>query len=246
MIFQFFVRYNRIIRDIKFNFFYLLLKSWIEQRNILEENDRDTDTVINQRDLATEKDLIQALKHLKNRESRASWKERKLVDNNLENLELHFLTLMILTGRRAADIFRMRWNSVKVKQDSIMVVLPKDKQNRTSLVSFTFEFGDWDVDFSLKDFEDWFVRGITKKEGLIFEKNKISKQIISRACKFRLHATRNRKTISLIIKKVPEQEIMEKVGWNCLQSVLHYAKVSPDFLKKFDSYEEAVNFILKF
>lgn len=222
------------------------MQTWIEARHILGENDKEIATVINPRDLATEADLILALKTLKNRENSEKWRARKLLDSNLENLELHFLTLMIMTGRRAADIYRMRWNSVKVKEDAIMVVLPKDKQNRTSLVSFTFELKDWDVEFDLAGFEKWFVSGITKKEGFIFEKHEMSKQIIARACPFRLHATRNRKTISLIINKVPEKDIMSKVGWSCLSSVLHYAKVSPDFLRKFDSYEEAVIFLLKF
>lgn len=88
--------------------------------------------------------------------------------------------------------------------------------------------------------------GINHKKGLIFEKSTTSKQIISRICPFRLHATRNRKTMILLIQKVPETEIMSKIGWNCLSSVLHYAKVSPDFLRKFDSYEEAVDFLLKY
>ena len=153
---------------------------------------------------------------------------------------------MLLTGRRAADIFRMSWKSMKVKEDAVMVVLPKDKQNKTSLVSFQFSVREWDLEFDLKSFNKWLLCGIQTKNGLIFEKNTMSKQVISRICPFRLHATRNRKTMILLIKKVPENKIMEKIGWNCLSSVLHYAKVSPDFLKKFDSYDEAVEFLLNF
>ena len=147
---------------------------------------------------------------------------------------------MLLTGRRAADIFRMRWNAMKVKQDTIMVVLPKDKQNQTSLVSFQFCLEEWDLDYDLADFKAWLVNGLKGKKDLIFTKKSMSKQVIARVCPFRLHATRNRKTMILLIKKVPEEEIMSKIGWNCLSSVLHYAKVSPDFLRKFESYEEAV------
>ena len=187
-----------------------------------------------------------ALQTLKNRENRSSWKNIIKKKGVAENLELYFLILMLLTGRRAADIFRMRWNSIKVKQDTIMVVLPKDKQNQTSLVSFQFCLSEWDLDFSLEDFTKWLVKGLRSGEDLIFTKKTMSKQIISRVCPFRLHATRNRKTMILLIQKLPEEEIMAKIGWNCLSSVLHYAKVSPDFLRKFDSYDEAVEFLLKY
>ena len=135
---------------------------------------------------------------------------------------------------------------MKVKEDIIMVVLPKDKQNKTSLVSFQFCLNEWDLSYSLADFTKWLVDGLRNKTDLIFTKKTMSKQVISRACPFRLHATRNRKTMMLLIAKVSEEEIMAKIGWNCLSSVLHYAKVSPDFLKKFDSYEEAVEFLLKY
>ena len=153
---------------------------------------------------------------------------------------------MLLTGRRAADIFRMKWNSIKVKEDTIMVVLPKDKQNKTNLVSFQFALEEWDLDFSLSDFTKWLVNGLRTKQGAVFTKTSMSKQVVSRACAFRLHATRNRKTMIMLIQKVTEDEIMAKIGWNCLSSVLHYAKVSPDFLRKFDSYAEAVEFLLKY
>ena len=202
--------------------------------------------MIEPRDIARDRDIVRALKTLKGREFGTKWRQAKKKNHDLENLELYFLILMVLTGRRAADIFRMRWGSIKVKQNEWMVVLPRDKQNRTSLVSFQFSLNEWNLAFNLNNFKTWLMYGINHKKGLIFEKSTTSKQIISRICPFRLHATRNRKTMILLIQKVPETEIMSKIGWNCLSSVLHYAKVSPDFLRKFDSYEEAVDFLLKY
>ena len=48
----------------------------------------------------------------------------------------------------------------------------------------------------------------------------------------------------MLINKVPNKIILSKIGWESFSSLKHYTKVSASFLAEFESYEEAVDFLL--
>ena len=41
------------------------------------------------------------------------------------------------------------------------------------------------------------------------------------------------------------EEVKSKIGWNSLESLLRYTKLSVEFIKSFKSYNEVVEFLFK-
>ena len=183
---------------------------------------------INKRDLPRNEEIVEILREL-------------------DDQEKYFMILLTLTGRRSCDILRMVWKNVKMnKKGSFCVVLPFDKVHRNTLVSFEFRLQEWNLEYPIEDFKKWLKIGMNSKSGLVFPGfDNARKQKLSRHCKhFRIHSLRNRLAIQMLINKVPSKMILSKIGWESFSSLKHYTKVSASFLSEFESYDEAVNFLL--
>ena len=205
------------------------LYSRLEIREITKETVLKKSGPLNPRDLPKNYEIVDVLNSLKDRDLR------------------YFIILLTISGRRSCDIQRMVWDSVKFSpKGNVCVILPFDKMHRNTAISFEFKFGDWDLPFSIEEFKIWVKNGIESGKGDVFPGfNQAKKQKLSRACKnFRVHSLRNRLAIKMLIQKVPEQKILSKIGWDSFQSLKRYLKVSASFLSEFDSYDEAVNFLL--
>ena len=154
-----------------------------------------------------------------------------------------FIQLMAVTGRRSVDLLRLKWNLVKIKENEVCAVIAKDKTHK-GLVSFNFKFDDYDLPIGKQQFIDVLKNGVENESGLVF-KNFMKQQVTQKSKTFRLHSLRNRKAISMLVSGATEQEVMSKIGWASLNSLLRYTKVSTSFIKQFSSYSEVVKFLFK-
>ena len=162
-----------------------------------------------------------------------------------ENVEYCcFLALMVLSGRRQKDLRRLKWEAIKIKEEVIHCILPRDKANRTEIVSFSLKLSEWDLNWDISIFERWLSNGIENKQGLCFEKT-FKQNRVSANCSFKIHSCRSRKAIVLLIKGETAETIKSRIGWRDMQSVLRYVKLSIDMIRKFKSYEDLLNFIFE-
>ena len=164
---------------------------------------------------------------------------------SMKKEQRHFIQLMAITGRRAVDLLRLRWNLINISDGRVCAVLPKDKTHRNSLVSFTFEFKEYNLALGKQEFTTWLKTGVKRNsKDYVFEEFK--KQRVTTKCKnFKLHSLRNRKAISMLVAGKTVEEVKSKIGWNSLESLLRYTKLSVEFIKSFKSYNEVVEFLFK-
>ena len=149
---------------------------------------------------------------------------------------------MLLSGRRQKDLRRIKWSSIKIKNEKIHFVLPKDKANKTEIVSFSLDLTEWDLQWDIRILERWLLYGMENKTGMCFEKD-FKQNRVSDICSFKIHSCRNRKAICLLLKGETADSIKSKIGWKDMQSVLRYVKLSLDMIKKFKTYDELLDFI---
>ena len=191
-----------------------------------KENETPKETVISKRDLPRDRDIIGVL-------------------GSLKTDQQNFVKLMAITGRRAIDLLRLRWNLINISGNRVCAVLPKDKTHRNALVSFTFEFNEYDLALGKRDFVAWLKKGVkTNSKKLVFENFK--KQQVTTKCRtFKLHSLRNRKAISMLVNGKSPEQVQDKIGWASLHSLLRYTKLSVEFIQSFNSYNEVVEFLFK-
>ena len=154
--------------------------------------------------------------------------------------------MMLLSGRRAVDLLRLKWDCIKYVNRKYCCILPKDKTHQRKLISFSFNLKEWDFDWDLKAFEQWLNSGIDKKRDLVFQEPNFKKKRLTDLCPFRLHACRNFKAIDMLVKGATERQVMNFIGWVSFDSLKTYTKVDVDFIKNFDSYKHFVNFLFEF
>ena len=200
----------------------------MQKREISKENEEPKEKIMSKRDLPRDRDIIGVM-------------------GSCSELQRKFIQFMAISGRRSADLMRMKWNLIKIKKKEVSVVLPKDKTHRNSLVSFTFNLDEYDLAIGKEEFTSWLTRSVRRKSGKVFKEEQLRKHQIIFKCRraFRLHSLRNRKAITLLTAGKTPEEVKSRIGWASLQSLLRYTKVSVEFIKKFKNYTQVVNFLLR-
>ena len=206
------------------------------KRDLQEPHEEATGKIITAKNVATDEDIRQLL-------------------GDIEGQERLWVVLMIITGRRAIDIGRMKYKKVSLYDDKIGVIIPKDKASRQP-VSFNFKWTEFDVngcDISMlkKEFEE----NCENKTGFVIQpenegKNRqqcltIMKQRIARKAKFNLHALRSRRAVICLMEGRSESLVKSKIGWRSEEMVRYYTILSADQICQFKSYSAFCKYLLK-
>ena len=151
---------------------------------------------------------------------------------------------MAISGRRSVDLLRLQWSGIRINEKRVSAVIGKDKTHRNSLVSFTFDLDEYDLPLGKSDFIKHLKIGVKHGKGAVF-KNFKKQQVTTKSKTFRIHALRNRKAISMLIKGSSVEDVKSKIGWATTASLLRYTKVSINFITTFKSYSSLVKFLFE-
>lgn len=157
----------------------------------------------------------------------------------LKQKEQLFLAIMVSSGRRGADVRRIKSSKVVIREEAVEVTVERDK---TSSVPVTFSFS-WDrsvfgnLSPSLKN-------TCSENENPFLN---ISGQRLRRVLPFSLHACRNRRALQLIFEGQSIEETCSAIGWSTQSSFVRYTRLSLTEIRKtpdFGKVIEKVNNIL--
>ena len=169
--------------------------------------------------------------------------------------EFLWVVLMIITGRRAVDISRMKFEKVTLYSGKVGVMIPKDKSSSRP-VSFEFEWEEFDVDdCNITEMKLKFEKSCIEARGYVIQpensgKNRqqcltIMKQRIARKSNFNLHALRSRRAVICLMKGRSESLVKSKIGWRSEEMVRYYTILSADQICQFKSYLSFCEYLLE-
>ena len=196
----------------------------------------------------------EATKKRLTRKSIATDTEIRRLLQKLQGQDLLWMVLMVITGRRAIDIGRMKYEQVKLYGKKVGVIIPKDKVSKQP-VSFSFEWKEFDVaGFDIIQVKKQFEENCKNRTGFVIESENqskprhqnltIMKQRISRQAKFNIHALRSRRAVICLMSGRSESLVKAKIGWKSEVMVRYYTILSADQICEFKSYSSFCKYLL--
>ena len=156
--------------------------------------------------------------------------------SKLEGRARLLVEIMVVSGRRAVDILRIKSTGVLVNENNFFITLDKDKKNSLP-VSFTFNFHDPVI--TNQDESRLTLLNALQTDEEPFKD--VSLQRIRRKANFRLHSLRNRKAILMILDGRDVDEIRMSLGWSDMRSLQRYLKLAPNAIRALNSYDKVLD-----
>ena len=156
--------------------------------------------------------------------------------------EILFLVLALTTGRRGADLERIRKeNLLEVQEGKFLAKLDFDKRSAKPIF-FPIkveEVKEWLDGLVSREKVNAWLRQKSREEGLLFRKN--LKKNLGRFLKdFTLHSLRTIKAVWLLFEGVREDEVKRRLGWVDDRMLIRYVRSDPGVLRDCESLEEAL------
>lgn len=158
----------------------------------------------------------------------------------LPEVEKIYILILAASGRRSVDICRINSRNVKKINATWFATIKKDKTHNKP-VTFSWE---WPMELCGSDqlgrlsteFENMLAKSVYP-----FDQVKVHK--IRKIIPFRLHGLRHRCAIRMIREGFSVEDTMSFIGWQTVESLTTYIKISTKALKTFKSLDDCINFI---